>query len=306
MMPVSGSSRSILLFALIAVAAGAAGEIASACEACRQSGTTMFHREAVGGDDVGDAILPSVPPPDGDEGTVGGQFYLNGGTFPQPGGLGTRVRITYSYNNLLDGGLLDPQGYPLPASLIRSSIEEAFRVWASVVPLDFVEVPDEGGGPFLSDYPDGQYGEIRFSHVYINGPDIPGRPPVAKAMAFYHSAGRNISADVFFDHSDRWQEFGTIPQPDILGAAIHEIGHTLGLGHTDVVGANMYWIFHRFQGLGSGQLFPDDIAGIQQLYGYGVGSVTPLPIPEPSMLLLLVAVALSAGIVRIPRRRHLR
>jgi hypothetical protein len=168
--------------------------------------------------------------------------------------------------------------------LIRGSVEEALRLWASVVPLNFVEVPDQGGGVFLTDYPDGQFGEIRFSHIHINGPDIPGQPPIAKAMAIFHSAGGNIASDVFFDESDPWQEVGTLSEPDILGAAIHEIGHTLGLGHTGVEGANMYWIFHRFSGLGTGELFQDDILGIRSLYGPGVGSVTPLP--EPATLMM--------------------
>jgi hypothetical protein len=53
-----------------------------------------------------------------------------------------------------------------------------------------------------------------------------------------------------------------------------------------VVGANLYWIFHRFSGLGTGQLFPDDIAGIQAIYGSGVGSVSPLAVPEPATALL--------------------
>jgi hypothetical protein len=71
-----------------------------------------------------------------------------------------------------------------------------------------------------------------------------------------------------------------------LGAAIHEIGHTLGLGHSNDPTANMYPVFHRFAGLGTGHLFPDDIAGIQLLYGAGVGSVTPL-VPEPATIGLL-------------------
>ena len=49
----------------------------------------------------------------------------------------------------------------------------------------------------------------------------------------------------------------------------------------------MYWVFTRTSGLGTASLHPDDIAGIQFLYGAGVGSVTPL-IPEPASLVLVV------------------
>jgi hypothetical protein len=112
----------------------------------------------------------------------------------------------------------------------------------------------------------------------------------------------------------------------MVGAAIHEIGHTLGLGHSTGIltdqywvyqmndgtgnlvdrnepkgNANMFWIFTRFTGLGSGQLFPDDIAGIQAIYGAGVGSVTPLVVPEPNTAALLLTLAL--GPLAYPRRR---
>jgi hypothetical protein len=112
--------------------------------------------------------------------------------------------------------------------------------------------------------------------------------PIAKAQAYYPTGTVN-AGDIEYDHGDRWQEIGTIPVPDILGATIHELGHSLGLGHTNDTGANMYWIFKRTTGLGTGQLFPDDIAGIQSIYGAGVGSVTPLRlgIPEPASLTLL-------------------
>jgi hypothetical protein len=38
----------------------------------------------------------------------------------------------------------------------------------------------------------------------------------------------------------------------------------------------MYWIFNRFSGIDTAELYYDDIAGVQSIYGAGVGSVTPL------------------------------
>jgi hypothetical protein len=93
---------------------------------------------------------------------------------------------------------------------------------------------------------------------------------------------------VQYDDSDRWQVIGTQPIPDILGASVHEIGHVLGLNHTDVVGADMYWIFNRFSGPGTATLQPDDIAGMQSIYGAGVGSLTTLSVPEPTTTLLAI------------------
>lgn len=208
-----------------------------------------------------------------------------GGQWPQPGGDGTPLTVTYSYQNLLDGGLKMPNGQPLPPSLIRDSIEMAFGLWSSVVPIHFVEVPDDGKQYGLST----KFGQIRLRHVYINGPDPPDpAPPIAKAQAYYPFGGDG-AGDVEFDDSDPWQEFGTLHVPDILGAATHEIGHTLGLGHSDEVGANMYWIFRRTQGLSDALLLPDDILGIRSIYGAGVGSVTVLPVPEPATWIMLTA-----------------
>jgi hypothetical protein len=278
---------------------------ALACDRCVAFGTTAFHEEFrlfAGGDSFDDTLAPAEPL---DEGMASAAFVLQGGKFSQPNGLGSPITVTYSFNNLLDGGLKDISGDPLPVPLIRKSVEEALGAWSAHAPLHFVEVADEGGGPFLNNYPNGQFGQIRFSHVFINGPDIPNQLPIAKAMARFPSSGGNIASDVFFDNGDPWQEIGSLSQPDILGAAIHEIGHTLGIGHTDDSTANMYWIFHRFSGLGTGQLFDDDINGIQAIYGEGLGSVTPLPVPEPGMAAIsvwLVAFLLRRG-RRGPRRQ---
>jgi hypothetical protein len=199
---------------------------------------------------------------------------------------GKPVTIRYTIGNITDGTLKMPDGNPLSASLIRDSINDALRVWTTAVNINFVEVPD---GPLT---------QLRFRHLYINGPDpAPPADPIAKAQAT--CIGYGGGCEVQYDESDPWQEIGTQSAPDILGATIHEVGHILGLNHTDVVGANMYWIFHRDSGIGTGQLFPDDIAGIQARYGPGTGSVTPIGVPEPTTVFLLVAGAVFA----LPARR---
>jgi Matrixin/PEP-CTERM motif len=229
---------------------------------------------------------------------VGCAYVLQGGKWPQPGGLGSPITLTYSFQNMFDGGLLMPDGQPLPNRLIRDSIEDALALWASVVPINYVEVPDNG---LSYGVPGAEYGQIRFRHVYINGPDpAPPALPVAKAQAYFPSSGVPYAGDVEYDHGDRWQEVGTLPQPDILGATIHELGHTLGLGHTDLVDANMYWIFTRTSGPGTGKLFADDIAGAQAIYGAGSGAVTSL-VPEPASWLMF-ACGLAAMGWRVSRR----
>jgi hypothetical protein len=200
-------------------------------------------------------------------------FSTIGTKWPQPNGVNSPITVTYSYQNLFDGALKMPDGQPLPKLLIRDSIEEALGLWAEVAPINFVEVHDDNRS-----YGQGStaYGQIRFRHVFINGHDPPPPAlPVAKAQAYYPSVSVN-GGDVEFDDGDRWQEIGTTPVPDILGATIHELGHSLGLGHSGLEEAAMYWIFNRFSGIGTGQLHADDIAGIRAVYGTGAGSVTPL------------------------------
>lgn len=288
--------RALTIALSVVVTFACLGRRAEACDTCQNSGGTASHDEALGGDDYNDALVPPPEPADEEDPGGSGAFVATGYKWPQPGGLGTLVTITYSFNNMFDGGLKDHNGVSLPASLIRGSIEEALGLWASVAPLKFVEVEDEGRNPVtLGNYANGQFGQIRFSHLYYNGPDPPTGDPVAKALAYYPTSG-NLAGDVFFDDGDPWQEVGALHEPDVLGAATHEIGHTLGLAHTTVSTANMYWIFTRYSGLGTGMLQPDDIAGIQSIYGTGKGGVFPLAVdvPEPAtwVLMLIGTIAL--------------
>lgn len=261
---------------------------AAGCDQCRRYGLHLHNESAAGGDASDDALE--------DPTSGSASFVVSGTKWPQPGGLGSPITLTYSFENMFDGGLLQPNGQPLPNALIRGSIEEALRLWSSVVPISFVEVADNGL-PYGN--PAAQYGDIRFRHIYINGPDPPPpAQPIAKAQAYFPSGGV-YAGDVEYDHSDRWQEVGTLPQPDLLGATIHELGHSLGLNHSTLPEANMYWIFTRYSGLGTGKLHADDIAGMQSIYGAGSGVVTSL-VPEPGAVALILGAASIA--VRWRRR----
>jgi hypothetical protein len=188
--------------------------------------------------DEADGCIEARPDPQFSDGSPG-QYVLTGSQWPQPGGKGTPISITYSFQNMFDGALKMPNGQPLPASLIRGSIEEALRLWSSVAPLNFVEVPDDG---LFYGQGSTKFGQIRYRHIYINGQDPAVGDPVAKGQAYY-PPGDGYPGDVEFDDSDYWQEVGTLYQPDILGAAIHETGHTLGLAHSTGIVPGEYWSY---------------------------------------------------------------
>ena len=183
--------------------------------------------------------------------------------------------IRYTIGNITDGSILMPDGSPLPAPLIKASIEKALWFWTTAVNFHFVEVPE---GPLT---------QLRFRHststVQIQPPPA---DPIPKAQATCLGY-RLPDAKWNTTDGDRWQESGTTPNPDILGATIHEVGHIIGLHHSNVTSANMYWIFHRYSGLDSPELVarqhPDPVlrrhSGIHSMYGAGVGSVTPIPEP---------------------------
>lgn len=92
------------------------------------------------------------------------------------------------------------------------------------------------------------------------------------ATLFTSRGGRAESFDiVYFSNTDdsaiRWSGpgepgFGTY---DIQGVATHELGHALGLGHSDVPGATL-WPAATARALPMRTLAPDDRAGVESLY----------------------------------------
>ena len=82
---------------------------------------------------------------------------------------------------------------------------------------------------------------------------------------FFFSLALGLSGDVHFDDDEQWvlskQKSGT----DFYWTALHEIGHSLGLDHSNYKQAVMYPFYTGFKE--NLALNEDDIDGIRHLYG---------------------------------------
>lgn len=228
-------------------------------------------------------------------GAVWGGYYPMYASWPQPGGPGSALTLTYSYVNLLDGGIANRQGTPLALEDLRDAFEQAFADYAAILPIHFVEVVDAGPPPESGQYDPAGLADIRIGHV----PHVDGANAYAYFPMFTETSG--LAGDVVFN-AGRFGYGWTLSF--FYAVAQHELGHSLGMGHYvdgDDPGGGI--------GLDAGYagtLYPLDegmIAALQGVYGAGVGSVTPLsPVPEPATWGTLLA-GLSLVASKLARRK---
>ncbi|MCA9505790.1 MAG: matrixin family metalloprotease [Myxococcota bacterium] len=253
-----------------------------------------------------------------DDPTPGTPAVVTWGFIAPGAGIAPIAPVAWSGTNTLGSGdpLLDPRARidaVHGAGAFDAALERAFATWAAATNVTFVRVADSAGDFAGVTSPDIRIGAWAFGDPAAGA----GFGPPGNDLLFPDA----LAGDLALDHEDLFTiavggEGDAIPRlagailNDLESLMLHEIGHTLGLGHSDVVDGVMCGFipgdpFDPGDCVGEvirRQLRADDVAGIRALYG---APATPVPMSSPFALgLLALALACFAAQRIAPRRRR--
>ena len=199
----------------------------------------------------------------------------------QPGGVvtwsimpdGTTIDPSFTDPNFSGASSFNALIDSLGRAEALAAMQRVFDRWSAVANIYFVQVPDSGA-PFNSaEAYTSATGQLRIGAFAING------NAGAVGYAAHPNGFTSLEGDVLFNSSNRFQfaagnegdpiDFYQPPtfffHNDFEGLFLHEVGHTLGLAHSDVcsvmsIDFDCYKYVNRVPD-------PDDVAAVQFLYG---------------------------------------
>ncbi|HEY8616155.1 pre-peptidase C-terminal domain-containing protein [Phenylobacterium sp.] len=128
----------------------------------------------------------------------------------------------------------------------RATISAAFQAWEAVANIDFQEVADSAA-----------------VNIRVGNVDIDGRAPPGGSSTL--GEAQTWSRNNYYTVSQIRFDVDAYDDNNLYEVAVHEIGHSLGLGHAALPSAVMYFQTNDLNI--SGQLSADDIQGVVTLYG---------------------------------------
>jgi matrix metalloproteinase-14 (membrane-inserted) len=145
----------------------------------------------------------------------------------------------------------------------HSALEKALQFWADASALTFTETSGKGDVNIM-------FVKQKHGDGAQNAFDGPSG---VLAHAFYPQSGEG-----HFDDEENWTD-GENGGINLMIVAAHELGHAMGLGHSDAPGALMAPYYQGF--IPNFKLPKDDTDAIQTLYGKPSGSQPKPPVVEP-------------------------
>lgn len=187
------------------------------------------------------------------------------GTSGTPGTSGGEV--TWSFATTTLSGTVGGTPYASDAAItdpnFQQAVRQAFDAWAQVADISFREVTDASSV------------QIRFAMDAIDG--VSNTLGFADSLFSSSDGGATYTTDsvqVIFDTAENWTTTA------FLSTAIHEIGHALGIGHSEDPNAIMAAVVVN-ENYGT-SLTQDDINAVQAIYGAATTTPTTptVTIPE--------------------------